>query len=715
MVGNYISQSGYAHNKLENRIYLFSSEGKKKIFIDHQTAYISGLTETPTVLTGFNISFSEETSLDERYAFQKTLRISINGRLEKNDIPNEVYAIIQTKDGVCFFTNPDFSYKLTYSFNLSEGVCQTDITLSCLSNMPTLIVNTSILPTDNVCKTYMNNGVKSLKVLEKEKVRVSTLSGQVITTDEWKTVEFLKNSLSLQETYDGNSITATIQFTIGFNDYKSDWQYRLLEFKDNRYTAVVEANDNYKYYVGFMNGLGANYTISTSSQDNESDIVSISLVEISNYGIYAIQDLTDSINSAKRWVYVSSIEGIGKAYECWGVGTARFFIKQEVDYYGNPTGRYKMLKEDWDCLNDDTPGIDHQVCIDAYSKFLKLNIIGTFDDIPFESADTNYFASQECAWYDNSACICNIETDIPDTINYASETSYTYNFTSSCDWSISNKPSFITVSPTSGIGESSYTVSFTNSLDPEEESSGGTVEITCGGKKKYINVVVQEQSSCFYPEGAYVNCLSQPVQFAYYGNCIIEVDSATKDDESFDGLSYQISNNQLIVNVPNNFTPYTTTYKVYVKNCGCNTGLTEITIIQRQQYQMWATNCASEDDESCDYICSGTSKYKKEYRYTGTTTGDWSLTGEFRAGGLISTTSSDCSKLTKYQFLNHYVCVDGDKYKLLEEQESLDGGTTWQTTGLAKLGDFVEASSDFCNQTITYSWVLTDKPICANE
>lgn len=715
MITDYLKSCGYKLNRLKNHIYLY--DDKKKIRIDHQRAYVDNLQSNPIEITGFNISFQEETSLDERYKFSKTLKISINGRLNKNDLPTNIYAIIESYDGTYFFTNPDFPYKLTYSFNLSEGVNQTDITLTASSNMPVLEVVSNSFENVSLCKIYQHNGIKSLKLLEKEKVNFSTLSDEIVSTDEWKNIEYLKGSPILQEYYDGNKITSSIQFNIDFSKYKSDWQYRLLEFKDNRYTAIVEANDYYKYYVGFITGLQPNYNVSTTSQDNEADIITISLVEVSNYGIDDRQDLTEYYNSLSKWIYVRQAENY-KTYECYGgPGWARFLVKSLVDYFGNPLGQYLIVKDVWDCLNDDDPDIDHSYCHEHYDNLLNLNIVGTFDDYyDNKTAEgTNYFPTSECVYLNPEQCVCIMNTDIPTSLTFISTGQQTYSLSASSDWRIET-PEGITVSPSTGNGDTNYTITITNSLNPSTSAGTYGCSIKCCQNIRYFYVNVDEATSCISPMEITTNCRAKTLQFAYDKSCPIEVTSITKDGLSYSGLTYQINNGTLLVNIPEN--PYTNKwprFELTINNCGCSTSATTIIIHQLQMYEMWLTRCENyEDANTCDYICSGTSKYYKEYRYTGTSTVTTSMvqTGEFRAGNLISTNSTECSSIRRFAFLNHYICIDGNKYELLEEEISLDNGITFVPTGVVKLGEFVEENSTFCEQTITYEWRLTTNWIC---
>ena len=83
MVSNYLAKTDggcyYKYHKLKDRIYLLDETHSKNIHIDNGEAYIDGITDYIYMIDGFNLQFREETSLDERYKFQKNLSISYNG------------------------------------------------------------------------------------------------------------------------------------------------------------------------------------------------------------------------------------------------------------------------------------------------------------------------------------------------------------------------------------------------------------------------------------------------------------------------------------------------------------------------------------------------------------------------------------------------------------------------------------------------------------
>jgi hypothetical protein len=202
-----------------------------------------------------------------------------------------------------------------------------------------------------------------------------------------------------------------------------------LEFLDNKYASIItpRGNDNL-YFVGFNFGLQPSYTIQTASQQGETDIITVTLTESSSMGSIAAVDWREEQSGETRWRYVKNVADT-ICYECIGFGEARYLVRQEVDLFGNPTGNYQVME-----------GYESQ-----YPNF---HIVGTF-------TTEEIFPSTDCT----SGRTCDIQTNIPTTISFNAITCNTYSLQTSCDWRFADIPSNITVSPTSGVANSSYTVS----------------------------------------------------------------------------------------------------------------------------------------------------------------------------------------------------------------------------------------------------------------
>lgn len=678
-VTDYLTKSSgeckYNYSKLKDVVYLVSEDHLKNIEIDNGEAYISGLTELPLRINGFNIQLKEETSLDERYKFQKTLTLSMHGYVNYKIFGGRYYAIIESEDGTFWMVNVDFPSRITHTFNLSKDVNQTDFTFASLSNFPTLKLNADFEAVSPVCLGLNVHGIDTLQLIEFEKARLDTENKVVISTEDFKKVEYLGNSASFQEVYDGEKVTDTITFDIAFDNYKPSWQYNLLEFLDNRYSAIItpKGGDN-KYYPGYNFGLQPSYAIQTASNNDGSDIITVTLIEVSSYGTTSAVDWTDEQSTATRWRYVKKVGDI-ICYECIGIGQAKYLVQQEVDAFGNPTGNYMAL--------DGYEGV--------YNS--KLNIVDTFDD-------EETFYTNDCS-EDGQ---CPIVTDMPTTIYFTAITCSTYSVRSDCDWTINNIPDNLTISPLSGAASSSNTTVTVCQTAPVTQSAiENNFSINAGNNVRIVNVKTQLDSGCVRPTHQSINCLNQTVTFTYDGSCNLIVQSIPSN------LTYAVSNNTLTVQVPRNETTSGKTYPIIVSNCDCSSASSVVYIEQDKTYERWVNDTG--------FICESGNSYSVQRRYTGATSDNITgRTNTVRAGSLIQSGDTNCESFsTQYIFDNHYYCVNGDKYKALEQVISYDSGTTWVKTNKTQLGDFVESASTFCQQEALYEWRLSDEWQCFND
>ena len=673
-VTNYTPQTDgarckYSYNKLKKVLYLVSKEHTKDIEIDNGEAYIQDLTELPLRINGFNIQFNEESSLDERYKFTKTVTLSMHGYVNHNAFSGRYYVILESQDGTYWMVNPDFPARVTYTFNLSNNNYQTDFTFSLQSNFPTLRLLNNFEAVSPVCLGFNVTGVQNLKLLEKDLAALDVEGRRVYAYGKpFQDIEFLGNQCSLQETFDGEKVTNTIEFDIALDAYKSSWHYSLLEFVQNLYAAIVtpKGNDN-EFYVGFNFGLEPNFTVTSSSEQAGSDVITVRLVEMSSHGSTAAKDWSEEQSTDTRWIFVKWV-GTVKCYECVSQGTAQYLVEQEVIGNGVSTGRYRCLQG-----------------YRSYYEGLGLNIVGEF-------TMTSTFTDNTCSG-DN----CQLNTTLPDTITYTTTGCSSYTVSASCDWNAEDLPSYITVSPSSGVADSSYTISVCNTQEVTENVSG-TFKIRSGGNIKVVNVILST-GGFLQPTAHSINCLAQNVTFTYDPACPISVTSIDPQ------LTYQISNTQLTVNVPRNYGSVMRNWSITVTDCKGRTQT--VHIYQDKTYENWINVDG--------YLCVGTDSYSRQRRYTGTTSSNLVATEEYRPGTVIQTGDTRCtSSQTKWEWDNtSYYCVNGVKFKAVFEWISYDNGTTWTKTGATRLGDSVDDSTEhFCDQEATYDWRLSTKWEC---
>ena len=675
----------YSIPLLKDRIYVYDDSILKYINIDKPIDNAMILS-TPTLLTGFNISYTEETSLDERYKFSKTLNISMNYKVDIASVfQNKFYVIVEDYDGNLYLTNPDFQYKYTYTYNLAEGTNQTNITLQTQSNFPLLKIDVTP-PLYNECKTYKFAHIKALELIERERASYSTNDSILYVTEPLKYVEFLKNSLSFQEQYDGEKITSTLSFNMPLKSANVSWDWNLLEFKENVYTAVISTDDEYKILTGIYTGLQPNYSINASM--NENGNYAITMVETSNDGSLAVQ-MTNEELLGYTWEYIRILDE-HKAYMCnmsHGCGMAQIVVMAEVDNFGNKTGNYKVEESIYDgVFVQDDPTRDYSWYEENFGWLRKYNVIGTFeDDYP-----NNWFPTNECACYDPSTK-CLLSTDMPPTIEFDSTGTTSYTTQASCDWSIDNVPSGITISPTTGAANTQYTITITNNNASIREDS---FSIGCCTSKYYYTVAVTDERPCIIGDTyKYIDCNGQTVEFQFKDGCELTVENIPT------GLIYTISNGVLAINVGQNSGQSSRNYYIMVTCCGEPITLT---ISQNPPVTVWLAD---------GYICDDGTKYVKEVLWTGATYSNMVKTERYRLGTMIEENSPDCRSIESFKFIG-YTCQDGNKYELLRRFISYDDGETWIEQPELKLGELVETESSFCEEEVEYKYVLTDEWVC---
>lgn len=126
------------------------------------------------------------------------------------------------------------------------------------------------------------------------------------------------------------------------------------------------------------------------------------------------------------------------------------------------------------------------------------------------------------------------------------------------------------------------------------------------------------------------------------------------------------------------------------------------------------------------YECNGYDKYQKLRLYVSNDYINWIPTNIYYRGGIIQYNSPDCGYISKLEYRwtltdstqcggdgiiqptqqirlkvvdNDFVCIAGDKYELLKQQYSNDGGTTWSDVLplTTTYGSIIEANSSNCN------------------
>ena len=685
MVSDYIRNGcSYALDGLKPIIYIFDKSILRYIHVDNGLDD-AALSLVPTALRVKEVVYSENTSYDERYRFSRQLTVTLSGKININDVfQGKFYIVIEDRNGNTYLTNPDYEYDYSYTYTLNSNTNETVINFVCNSNFPLLALDMTKASPVTPCE-YDVTIITRLQMIEHKMANYSSSTGKLTITKRLSEVEYNKDTLQFTEEGDKDGrVVQTLTFNTPLEASKQSWVYNLLEENYKTYTAIIYTNKG-NILTGIYNGLQPQYTISN-------DTYTVSLTEVSNNS--SIQfNMTMEELLGYQWQPIGVLDG----HNCWecfyypmGCGWARYWVIAEVDNFGNQTGRYKIEEDIYNGLYvQDDPDVDYSYYVDNYGWIRKYNVTGTFNP----TFPLYYFPTNECACKDNQAS-CTISTDMPTIIDVEGTGSTQYHLRTSCDFEITSSNG-ITVSPTTGNADTDYTITISNSSSTEREE---WLNIGCCTDTYNKDMNIIKKIPCLSPTSQTINCLSQTISFTVKQGCQLGNVQVPA------GLSYMIvGGNILSVYVPKNEASSSITYTI-TATC-CNATVT-VQILQDKQYSDWI------DD---GYVCENGSKYIKETLYTGTTADNLVPTDEYRNGAFIESDSPDCRSISKYSFLGNFICIDGDKYKLYQEEISYDDGVTWSLTGKVKLGEFVEEDSAFCEQNVEYKWVLTDDSVCVDE
>lgn len=639
-------------------LYLVSSYAIKDVRVDTGgEAWIDSIDETPYHIDCHDIQLMEETSLDERYLFHKTVQFTVNGYPERNLFGDRRFVILEYENGVKRMVNVDFPSDVSYNFTIDNDTYETVFLFESYSNFPTLRIDADFESVEETCFGYAAIGISALKMNERENVRLDR-ANRVMTTNGVDFVDIKGKNITFTESYDNNEFVDTLSFLIPIDDYRSSWHYNLLEFKRNIYSALLIPKSNVnRLFIGFNEGLQPNYTIGDEG-------ITVTLIERSNTGSLALYDFTEEMKTLHSWVYTTKYEDVELSV-CTGNGTAMYVMQKEVDGFGNNTGKYKAYSG-WS----------------EYLESLGADVVGEFTNV-------ETFFSPSC--YTDE---CNLTTNIPSSINFVGTGCTTYDMMSSCDWNVENVPSQLSVTPTSGAANSAYTITVCNNSTSELNSSFNIVSNTTN---KTVTVTVGG-SAFVSPNSQTINCIAQEVPFFYDQNCEV---TFTGDAS----LTFTYGNGRVIVSVPANETTSSRTFSITATNC--NGDVQTVSVIQNQRYEEWR-------NLNNEYICDTGAKYQLLTLFTGTTSSNLVETSIKKRGRAIEGDDECSIKWFRWVFDGNYTCVDGDKYEIEEEEKSYDE-ENWVKTGEIRIGQLAEQGATAFCETRQTRWVLSSDFICEKD
>lgn len=672
MVTEYnIDKCQYKIYHLKGTVFLFNDDLVKSISIDKDTANIS-LQGKPLTVKCESVEVTEESSLEGRFSFNHKVTFKVQGY--DNRLVGYKWIGFQDASGECWLLNPMLEPSWSYKYTLDSQGEVTTYTASLVSNFPLLhiVVDERFDETQNPCGYH--RAVPSNLWLNESKYTAKTNDGNILYTNNgFKEVEFIKNSLSLTEDFDGDNITHSLSFKIPFSSYKESFHYNLLEFTDNKYACSVKKTDGTYSSCGFSYGLLPSYSISCDTDIENADTITITLTDRHDSENFF------SVSSAFTQIYESSksSEFIIKdeCLECIGNGIAKFIMKTELDALGNPTGRYYALK-----------GYEEQLRNEGY------NIIGTFEeDVQIAHKGCNGSGSTECK----------LNTSLSDMVfHYKGEEKY-FSIRADGGWNITYEGERLSFSTTSATDSKAYMVTISALVNPPTSTPyHETFTVTyCDGKTTTFNAYIK-QDICNDTLSDYVVPKGGGNVTVKSDCCISSVTSTTQ------GVLTLKTNSGYIISIPSMEGTEERTIPITITRCNGEVN-NDLTIRQVQYYFKWVregTTCSE------GYLCD------VERMYSGETstyiTGHTDTTREINC--TLDTTNCPYER-TRWVETDETICDGKSLCSLLAEETSSDG-IVWTRSGKVKVNQVIDEYNDaICgaNSTTRYGkWMEVDGYIC---
>lgn len=670
MVTEYnIDKCQYKIYHLKGTVFLFNDDLVKSISIDKDTANIS-LQGKPLTVKCESVEVSEESSLDGRFSFTHKVTFKVQGY--DNKLVGYKWIGFQDASGECWLLNPMLEPSWSYKYTLDSQGEVTTYTASLVSNFPLLhIVGVERFEeTQNPCGYH--RAVPSNLFLNESKYTAKTNDGNILYTNNgFKEVEFIKNSLSLTEDFDGDGITHSLSFKIPFSSYKESFHYNLLEFTDNKYACSVKKTDGTYSSCGFSYGLLPSYSISCDTDIENADTITITLTDKhDSENFFSVSSaFTQIYESTKTHEFIIKDECL----ECVGNGVAKFIMKTELDALGNPTGRYYALK-----------GYEEQLRNEGY------NIIGTFEE-------NVQIAHKGC----NGSMGCYLNTNLSDMEFHVNGETKSFSISAEGGWNITYEGERLSFSMKEATDSDAHAVTISALVNPPTSGTyNDSFTVTyCDGKTVRYHAYIKKEVCNDYlsynmvPKGGGNVTLKSDC-------CISSVTSSTQ------GVLTLKTNSGYIVSIPSMEGTEERTIPITITRCNGETN-NDIIIRQVPYFYRW-----DREGEVCSegYLCDVERMYSGE-----TSTYITGKTDTTREINCVSDAANCPYERSRWVEIDEKICDGKALCSLLAEETSSDG-ILWTKTGKVKIDNVIDASNESvcgANESGKFGkWMEVDGYIC---
>ena len=629
MIFKHLYKNDYTLNNLAKRIYLYE---RKNAVISYLNNEVYNITSPESyLLTCDDITYSTSSSYSGKYRFESSLEITLQ---ESQNVAN--YAILErlmqdewligfeSVEGDKYLLNAEFETLITYSvsFNDSELTNPTTIKFTANTNVPNLTVLSDFkynnILRDSLCE-YQIGKVVSLQMAAADEVQLVVMNDSFSLNERRPNaivdIEYIPETLSFVEEFDGTVHTQTLTFRIPYKNFQHDFHYNLLTFELNNYYAVLKTLNDKTILGGYALGMQPEYNI-TAKQDVGSSYIEITLVNKTTSLPLLVTDKFDvTTTDGKQYKKVYE-ECVGKLFSTT--------LIQQLNRFGETEGYWCLAGFEQEYADYNIIGTYHSVYTTQFGfKLYNSNIVCTLEPCKIDGLPTNIMFSNvgdSQSYTINSSCpITVMEND-------------------NCQIDLTDN----TLTITNGVADGSYTI----------------ILIDASGYKHIITVSVSTtqtltQNKTVTAQAQQINVkLSQPLS----NIASVQNPSNLSIVQQNDGYTVSITANESTV-ASRQFT-LTVTY---------NDGNTEIITITQDKLYEFIYNDGTQ-------MCVGNDLYNYAKRLIGYTKDNITIDCGYVQTTLAEPDSNSCKESTdvSYSTVIESVCIDGVIFDLTAYYDNTD-------------------------------------------
>lgn len=689
--------------------------------IDDGRCAVHSVAQSDSIIkvSGDTVTMSSEETLEGRFKFHNTVELTVQeGSYDRLtdlfhllETGTRFRAVVEDMMGNQFIANVEFPAFVTHEAHFANTVAPNTLSvkLETDSNWPTLFVQSKINYSTqfnlSLCQ-YVMGGIEEFYLGDRKMVRMIENNGKIVSilsygSSNFKRIKPLPNTLVYTETFDGEKYTQQIQFSIPLSEYKYYFEYNLIEFADNRYAMLLVSHNKTLLGAGFELGFIPSYTITASENVSALNTVDITMQCIAmrpTADTTLTTSLEDFIGDDTRVAYapvkpftIGDNQYVGDI--CINDSQSMYILLELTTTNGAGLSQYAAHVDYAQMFRD--AGLD---IVTTYSTQ------GIWNGIPIVHPNPNCaFTSGQCLFRLVPRKKYNL-TPISNSISFP--------VWSECDWTISDVPDWITVTPMQGPGGSVTQVTITlNTPYPTDSHTSTlllsnpmqdypfTVAYTPGGSgtSSDCDWLQVEETAYTAAGGTTYFSLSDTVEPGTTLDNLIVVNDG--------GVDVQVRNGYLLITIPPNTTGGSKYYNVTLR-LDQNSPQCTLSIVQDSRYYK---RVAAEG-----YICDGQNKYQKVAVYWGTTPDNVTNFQSYEKGALLEANSKDCmSFITRWIDgpEGTYICQGGNKYTYQIQQISYDNGQTWEDTDETRAGNYIGPSDDCDESNFQYEWRWDGKSV----